>query len=152
MIQRKQSLFLLAACIFCLLSMCLPLGVFGGDGTPAATEYSLWISNGQGQRFFSSWPLFAIMLPTTVLEAYTIFMYHNRIVQARFCTFSIFLLVGWYIVFGAFGQLLGGEVSGMAFHPSWPAVFPALAIILLFMARQAILADEKLVRAADRIR
>jgi hypothetical protein len=32
------------------------------------------------------------------------------------------------------------------------AAFPAVMIILNFMARKGILADEKLVRAADRIR
>jgi hypothetical protein len=38
------------------------------------------------------------------------------------------------------------------FTPTWPAVFPAIALILYLMARRAILADEKLVKSMDRIR
>ena len=38
------------------------------------------------------------------------------------------------------------------FRPEWPAIFPAIALILYLMARRSIRADEKLVRSLDRIR
>ena len=50
-------------------------------------------------------------------------------------------------------QMVGDKSWGaVSFRPSWPAVFPAIALILYLMARRAILADEKLVRSMDRIR
>lgn len=152
MIQRKQTLFILAAVILSIACLCLPIGTFGDGGANSATEYNLWMTNEAGQKFFTTWPLFAILVPSAALGAYTIFLYHNRIVQARLCSFNMLLLIGWYIVFSVFGNLLGGDASGMSFTPSWASFLPAFAIILYFMARKAILADEKLVRAADRIR
>ena len=44
------------------------------------------------------------------------------------------------------------EPNAADFHVNIAAVFPAIAIILCFMARQGILSDERKVRAADRIR
>lgn len=152
MIQRKQSLFILAAVVLSIICLCLPLGTFGGDAANSATAYNLWLSNQAGQKFFTTWPLFAILLPSVALGIYSIFLYHNRIVQARLCTFNLLLLVGWYVVFSVFGNVLGGESAGMAFSPSWSSALPAFAIVFYFMARKAILADEKLVRDADRIR
>ena len=44
------------------------------------------------------------------------------------------------------------RVENAAFTPSLAAAFPLVNVILLLMARHGILADEALVRAADRIR
>ena len=42
--------------------------------------------------------------------------------------------------------------DALNFHLDFPAALPAVSAILCFMARKGVLADEKLVRAADRIR
>jgi hypothetical protein len=87
------------------------------------------------------------------LGTYTIFIYHNRKIQALFCALNALLIVGWYICFFVVAQTVDDKSWGTVdFAPKWPAVLPAIALIFYLMARHAILADEKLVRSMDRIR
>lgn len=149
MIQRKQTIYLVIAVALSLICLCSPIGRFGGESLNTAMEYNLWLTNlATGQKFFSTWPLFAILVLSTALGVCSIFMYHNRKAQSGVCTFAMMLLVGWYLVYAVLSKLLGMGV----FSPSWQAFLPALSIVLYFMSRKAIIADERLVRAADRIR
>ena len=80
-------------------------------------------------------------------------MYHNRKMQALFCLFNMLLVIGWYVCYFVVAQMVGDKAWGaIDFRPTWPAVFPAIALICYFLARRGILADEKLVRSMDRIR
>ena len=45
-----------------------------------------------------------------------------------------------------------GERATFTLTPELPLALPAVAIVLYFMARQGIMADERLVRSMDRIR
>ncbi len=82
-----------------------------------------------------------LLAASAALSAYTIFQYRRRIVQARLCLAGLFVLIAWYIGVAA----VEGE-AGIA------ESLPMVAVILIFLARKGILDDEKLVRAADRIR
>lgn len=78
---------------------------------------------------------------SVALSVYTIFLYKKRLVQARFCLFGIVIVFVWYIL--------------LAVYQSYVTTIDALPLvdaILIFLARKGILDDEKLVRAADRIR
>jgi hypothetical protein len=78
---------------------------------------------------------------SAALSVYTIFLYKKRLVQARFCLFGIVIVFVWYIL--------------LAVYQSYVTTIDALPLvdaILIFLARKGILDDEKLVRAADRIR
>ncbi len=148
MIQRKQTLFLLAAFILTLVCMSMRLGALVGDsGVEYARVYNLWLTDGQGAHSFASFPLFTALLLSALQSLVTIFLYQKRKLQATMCLFDIFLLVAWYVVLAVLPQYAGGELC-----LEWPVVLPAVSIILLFMARKGILADEKLVRSLDRIR
>ena len=58
-------------------------------------------------------------------------------------------LICYFVV----GQTVGDKSWGtVSFRPEWPAVLPAVALILYLMAMRAIRADERLVRSMDRIR
>ena len=149
MIQRKQTLYLLAALIVTLVCLCLPIARFvpQGMGTPMPM-YNLWVVEGSGNHNFTPWPLFAVLLLTTPINVAAIFGYKNRKQQARFCAFCMLLIVGWYAVYTVFSEVLHfGE-----FHVEWTAALPFVAMVFYFLARRGILADEALVRAADRIR
>ena len=75
------------------------------------------------------------------LSVYTIFIYKKRIKQARLCLLGIALIFVWYILLAVYqGDLMTIDA------------LPMVNAMLIFMARRGILADEKLVRAADRIR
>ena len=62
------------------------------------------------------------------------------------------LLSAWYAYYAlcAFGVLL--DLGTGSFHMSFAGMLPAVAMILLVLARKGVLDDEKLVRAADRLR
>ena len=68
------------------------------------------------------------------------------------CMFNIFLLVGWYILYTVYSNVLGDSASGTSFQVEFGGGLPAFSIVFLFLAYKGIMADERLVRAADRIR
>jgi len=112
MIQRKQTVFLLLACILALVCFFVRLQ---------------WID--------------ALQIVSAALSVYTIFQYRRRIVQARLCLAGLFVVFAWYIGLA----ILEGEAGIVE-------SLPMVNAILIFLARKGILDDEKLVRAADRIR
>lgn len=150
MIQRKQTVFLFLALLATIACLCLPVGSFEPQGMGTENQLmNLWINETNGGRNFSVWALFAILLVTCPINTFAIFDYHNRKRQARFCMFSMLMIIGWYIVYGVFSQVL---MPGFTFHVGFAACLPLIAFILLWLARHSILADEALVRVADRIR
>ena len=151
--QRKQTLFLVAAIVMTVICLCMQIGSFKAAGLQVGRVYNLWFTDPLGQRHFDTWPLMAILLPTAALGTYTIFIFHNRKVQALFCALNALLIVGWYVCYFVVAKTIGDKTWGTVdFTPLCPAVLPAIALILYLMARHAIKADEKLVRSMDRIR
>ena len=150
MIQRKQTVFLFLALLATIACLCLPVGSFEPQGMGTENQLmNLWINETNGGRNFSVWALFAILLVTCPINTFAIFDYHNRKRQARFCMFSMLMIIGWYVVYGVVSQ---GWMPGFTLHVGFAACLPLIAFILLWLARHSILADEALVRAADRIR
>lgn len=147
MIQRKQTLFLLGAFIMMLLCLTMQVGVIEVEGHQVARVFNLWLTNDKGQRVLESWPLFALMLPAAVIALVDIFLFKQRKLQAQLCILAMLLCVAWYVVLAVLPQSWGGQIS-----MDLPAAFPMVAVILLFLARKGILADDKLVRSLDRIR
>jgi hypothetical protein len=151
MIQRKQTIFLLLAIVLTIVCLCLPLGHFEPKGMGTGLKmYNLWLVDGNGGHNFSVWALFAILLVSCPINILAVFSYHNRILQSRLCVFNILLIIGWYIVFALFANIKGGD--SFTFHLSITSCLPLIVLILYFMARRGIVKDEKMVRAADRIR
>jgi hypothetical protein len=147
MIQRKQTLFLLLAIVLAVVCMSSQVGTLSAEGIVFAKVYNLWISDGQGNRSLANWPMLALLLVAAVTSLVAIFMYTKRKLQALLCLVTMMVYVAWYILVAVLPQWRGGD---MTYH--WPVVLPAICIILTFMARKGILADEKLVRSLDRIR
>lgn len=83
------------------------------------------------------------------LSFFTIFLFKRRILQMRICSLisilDIFLLI--LIVLFSFNESKNpGITIGLS------AILPLIIFILVLMARRAVLKDEILVKAADRIR
>lgn len=152
MIQRIQTVYLLVAVVLCVVCLCMEIGVFSVEGFELAHEYNLWLVNFTGTRNFATWPLFVVLLLSAAVDLYAIFKYSNRHLQARFCWFSIMLRVGWYAIYAAYALMLMPGTADVKFSPSWASVCPMAALVFTFLAQRAIKADERLVRAADRIR
>ena len=148
MVQRKQTLFLIIAVILTIVCMSTQVAALYNDsGIEFARLYNLWLTDGQGNNSFLSVPLFICLLISSVTSIITIFLYMKRKLQATLCLVNIIVLVAWYIFLAVLPQQTGGTMKLLL-----SAALPACSIILLFMARKGILADEKLVRSLDRIR
>ncbi len=100
-----------------------------------------------GLVFIMAWPLFIVQVLASALCLYTIFLYKKRLRQAKFCLAAVLLYFAWYIVLAVLIQQ--GKLPEAL---PYTACLPLVAAILCFLARRRVLADEKLVRAADRIR
>lgn len=150
MIQRKQSVFLLLAAVFGILAICMQLATVSFEGLITYRIFSLWAIGQNGAASYEPCPLFILMLLSTTLSVFTIFLYKRRPLQARLCMVNIFIMILWYIAMIVVSKQLSPDA--LNFRLEIASSFPAVVAILLFMARKGILADEKLVRAADRIR
>ena len=147
MIQRKQTVFLLIAFVLTVVCMSMQVATLSADGIVFAQVYNLWIANGQGKHSLANWPMFALLLLAALLSLVTIFQYMKRKLQAQMCLLLILLYLAWYVLLAVLPQWRGGDLG-----LQWPAVLPMVSVILTFMARKGVLADEKLVRSLDRIR
>lgn len=147
MIQRKQTLFLLIAFVLTVVCMSMQVATLSADGIVFAEVYNLWIANGQGQHSMANWPMMALLLVASLLSLVIVFQYRKRKLQALLCLLLMLLYVAWYVLLAVLPQWRGGELA-----LCWPSVLPMVCVILTFMARKGVLADEKLVRSLDRIR
>ena len=138
----------IAITIACL---CLPLGYFEPKGMGLNAEmFHLWIKPPEGGVSMTSSVLLAIQVLTASIGVWAIVGFRNRPRQAKLCVVNMLLLIVWYAL-AAFYTLHVGY-RDYSFHADLAICFPLIAIILYWMARRGVLADEKLVRAADRIR
>lgn len=156
MIQRKQTLFLLLAVIVCALGLFLPIGNIQPEGMGTdSLVYNLGVVSGEGGISVSTTcvPLFLLLGVTTVLSLVTIFLYKNRKQQMVLCSVAMLFGALWYVDYALmfFGIVPVPEVQG-TMHPQFAACLPLVSLILLAMAKKGVSDDEKLVRAADRIR
>ncbi len=154
MLQRIQTVYMFLAAVLSIVCLCLQIGTFSAAGVPVLREFNLWMTDPLGDHHYSTWPLFAVLVLSSAIGLCNIFLFQNRKMQARICQFNMLLVLGWYILFAVFSQTLGNvaDMIDLTFRPEIAAALPCVSTILYLMARHAILADEKLVRAADRIR
>ena len=86
----------------------------------------------------------------TLCQLVAIFMYEKRIRQSRVCALNIALLLLWMLVFAYFKYVRLTDLGSL--QQSWVAILPFVAAVFNYLAYKGIRADERLVRAADRIR
>lgn len=100
-----------------------------------------------GMVHFQSWLLFALQMLASADSLIAIFLFKRRPLQATLCLIAIVVNFAWYIVLAVMIQ------QGLL-PESLPltSALPILAAIFCLLARRGVLADEKLVRAADRLR
>ena len=156
MIQRKQTLFLLLAVIVGALGLFFPIGCIAPEGMGTdSMVYNLGVVTGEGGLAISATciPLFVLLSVTAILSLVTIFLYKNRKVQMSICKNAMLLNALWVLDYALilFGIIPIPEVEGKV-NIEFAACLPIVSIILLAMAYKGVNEDEKLVKAADRIR
>lgn len=150
MIQRIQTLYLLAVVALGVALIWLPVVQLV---TPEeAAELHIWeLSALGGAPLQGLWGLLLTTLLIPVLALVDIFLYNKRILQARLNIFTVLLCLGYYGVLAIYIWLAKVSLN-VDWHILPWASFPLICMILTLMATRAILKDEALVRAADRIR
>lgn len=155
MIQRKQTIYLFF-CIICFIVCAVaPLGniVPNGMGV-ASTVNSIGVVDGDNGTL--SYPYFGIPMFFLVLNVFQslviIFMYKNRKSQALNCYIQFVAIIVEAIVSGALIYCSCIDSKEVSFRPAFALCMPIIALIFLLLAHKGIMDDEKLVRAADRIR
>ncbi|MFI3247906.1 MAG: DUF4293 domain-containing protein [Rikenellaceae bacterium] len=155
MIQRIQTVFLLAICAFSTVATLMPLLYFATANGELYDLYASGLRLASGEPLQGSIYMLVLSIAVSVLPLVIIFLFKNRMLQVRLCAVEAVLLLGNYAMIGAYYFLscrafneIG--ITAKGFHP---AVFaPLAALVLCFFAGKAILNDELLVRSVDRIR
>ena len=111
MIQRIQTIYMFLAVVFTVLCLCMQIGTFS-TADVSLREYNLWLTDPVGMHHFTPWPLFAVLVLSASVGTCNIFLYMNRKMQARICSFNMLLILGWYILYAVFSQTLSSIVPG----------------------------------------
>lgn len=108
---------------------------------------------------FSTWPFIALAVLVTAIAVACIFLYKNRVRQARVVMVGfvlnlayVFLLFFWGV--DAYADVVKNYMHLNDISVTWTmgAYLPIASLLLLFLANRAIRKDEEKVRAADRLR
>ena len=151
MIQRIQTLYLLAAAVFMVLFYLFPIAIFTTD-TFAFEFFNCRLTHPENLKPpITLVPLAILPLLSIVLSMTAIFMFKKRKLQMRLGKLNMLILltvmsVGVFYLY-RIGGLLGGDVSY-----GYSGIFPVVTFVIIIMANRAIKSDDDLVRAADRIR
>jgi Domain of unknown function (DUF4293) len=146
MLQRVQTIYLLLAAAASGSVFALPF--FKGVPSDGASFFSDGVFNTQDHVSLMA------MATLTVLNAVlTIFLFKNRSQQSLFCLLlavANLLLIG--VMFGVLStqvpisEVLNKLTIGLG------AILPLLAVVFALLARKGVVADDRLVRSADRLR
>ncbi|MBQ7997238.1 MAG: DUF4293 domain-containing protein [Paludibacteraceae bacterium] len=150
MIQRIQTLYLLAVVALGIALVFLPvLQLVTPEEAAELQVYELSALGGAPLPGLWGLTLATVLIP--LLALVDIFLYRNRILQARLNIFTVMLCLGWYGVVAIY-VWQAKLALGVEWHILPWASFPLVCMVLTMMATRRILRDEALVRAADRIR
>lgn len=163
MIQRIQTLYLLAIVALGITLCFQSVLLFESPETVdtacvwelspvGLTEFSADQANAPMIALQGVWGLLLATALIPLLALIDIFLYRKRILQARLNVFLAFLCIGWYGVAAIYVWLMKVSVPGVEWSPDVWSATPLICLVLTVMATRAILKDEALVRAADRIR
>jgi len=154
MIQRKQTLFLLAGlvCLAFLFAPSVSLATIEGTVLEERVSGSAMLEDGVF-NITDHIILMLLALLGILFSFITILYFKNRSVQMRLCRFIIIatilmiLLGGWFFYQNLLLIPVGTEV-----HIEYGILLPPAVIVFIIFAMRFINRDEKLVRSSDRLR
>ena len=162
MIQRVQTLYLLIVIVLSVVSLCSTIAFYNAGGETLA-EFSNFTFNALQDPFTKlqsagPWALGVIHIAVIAIAAFTIVIFHKRVLQMRLTIFTLILLIGYLITYAFFAWLYQQKLNEL--NPQFPAEFqlklnalyPLVSVILCFLAYRGIRRDEKLIRSLERIR
>jgi hypothetical protein len=155
MIQRIQTLYLLAIVILSCITFFLPVAdlIQASSGIQYLVDFKgIYLVKASGNSFNSSvWGLTAIGAIIPIFALYTIFSYKNRIKQIRLCVLNMLFMLLYYVILITYVWLASQRLSA-DWHLRFVTVFPLINLIFNYLAIGGIGKDEKLVKSLDRLR
>lgn len=148
MIQRKQTLFLLAVTIISAILIFTPFQYLNIDGKLEP----ICLMPGCSPEIINS-GIYAPMilnLLSLILSLIIIFQYKNRVLQYKLSNLVVLINVFVIGLFFLLTYTKDGVTGTLSF--SFGAFLPSISVIFAFLAAHFIKKDEELVRSADRIR
>ena len=155
MIQRIQSIFLFLAFGSALAVFFFPIASLLGEFYYVKLNV---LEVTEQYQYDVEWPntlpLAAVMGITGFLSFVTIFIYKNRLAQMRLIRFGVLLnIVFLALVFFYYVPELEAMIDTTADYVTEPGIYLSiLPLVFLVLALRFIRKDEKLIRAADRLR
>ena len=159
MIQRVQTVFLLAATILSAIIIFHPVSYMTlSDGSKALfTSFTLKNTNEPPLIYMYTFPIGALAIATSLISFITIFLFQNRTLQMRLCVYDILLTIGLGVLmifyyFKIKNGVIANELHVYQHSFTYTIIFPLINIILLFQAFRTIRRDDLLLKSADRLR
>ena len=157
MIHRIQSVYLLLASITMGAAFYFPLAdAIGALDSLVLYTYkvdSLVPDNIPNLSAYFLWPLLGLSSLILFFSFFTIFLYKVRMRQMMLIRISVILLVVLIALFFFYYSPELELVSGGIVRYNVPGAYlPIATLIFLILASRSIMADEKLIRSADRLR
>lgn len=143
-LQRIQSVWLLVAAVCTLLFCFLPVASLSMTALDATSDSATLI------QLSDNWALLAVGIVTALLVIVNIFSFKDTRKQKRMTIIGIILMA----VLGCCAAFMVYHVSSINAEIEWLGSMLLLlgAIIFSILAYRGIVHDEKLLRAADRLR
>ncbi len=152
MLQRPQTIFLLAAFIVSMLLLTGPLAVIPAEDGEVILNHS-GATDPAGERLdVATWPMTVLIAVAVGLAFLNIFFYKSRVRQMRICVFLMFLNAGTLGMIYYYVRFMKAKFDWMQVIYQWRIVIPLIVMILLYLAYRGIRRDELLVKAYERIR
>ena len=157
MIQRVQTLFLILA-VACLAATCfLPLGDITTDFS--YYEYDAWSlhdTTADQQIIQNTYIIGLLSAILAVLAVVAVFLYKKRPAQSKLCMAAMFLnLILILFISTIYPDLIFKKldvINGNEARVAPWCFLPLCSALLFYLASKFINKDEKMVRAADRLR
>lgn len=158
-IQRWQSVYLLAATILMVLYSFLPIAQFDTGniiyslsplGLKADSNSGLAIS--QSYTAIRLWGLLTLSCLIGILSIITIFLYKRLDLQMKMCVVNIILTLGLIGSFAVMAVVVSHSIGEARLSVHSSNALPLCSIILYLMAYRSIKKDRKILNSYDRIR
>ena len=158
MIQRIQTIFLFLAFLVTVSLFFFPLaGIYSTNAAYKFYVYELRnMVPGEASifSFMTTFPLLLLNILVGALSMASIFLYKNRILQAKIVRIAILTeIILIALVFFVYAKIIETNLFASPDYLDEAGIyFPLISLVFLILANRSVMKDEKLVRSVDRLR
>ncbi len=113
MIQRIQTIYMLATSILASITAIMPLAYLSTSDGVLYDLYARGLYLADGAKIQGSIYMFILALTAAAFPLFTIFLFKNRMLQVRLCVIEAILLLGNYVLAGTYYFLCFRVFSNM---------------------------------------